>query len=414
MKIIIISQHFPPEPGSAAIRMYELAEYLVKNGHKVTVITPFPNYPQGIIYKKYRGKFYMKERLGNLTIIRTFVYASPKRREFIHGLLYYLSFALTSIFGAFTILKHELIYVYSPPYFLGLSAYIIGKIFNIPYVLEINDLWPKSAIDMGIIKNRLIIKLARKIEKFIYQKAKKIFVYSNRMRQEIIKTGITEGKIEIHPLWIDTNSFKPDKTSYNSIREQYGLSEKFIVMYAGNMGVAQGLHYVIECAKILRKIDKIFFVLIGEGIEKAKLVHQTKRYRLKNILFIPQQPIEIIPRFLSAADVLLVHLNKAPSRLGTIPAKILSYMSCGRPIISGVEGETADLITKSNCGINIEPQNPEAMARAIMYLYNNQHLRAQLGENARNYAIKYFDKNKLLKNLENCLEEIIKSNKINK
>lgn len=405
MKILILTQHFPPEPGSASMRMFELSEHLVARGHEVTVVTPFPNYPKGIIYKEYRGKLFMKKNEKGITTIRTFVYASHNRQKFLHGMLYYSSFMFTSILGALTAGKPDIIYVYSPPYFLGISAWIIGKLFHIPFILEVNDLWPKSAVALGVLKNKYLIKIAEWVEKFIYKNAEKIFVYSRQIGQDIIDTGITDKKVEIHSLWTDTNLFQY-QSDFNDLRIKHQWNDKFVAMYAGNIGAAQGLEHIIECAHLLKKNGKIIFVIVGDGIKKDALVKKRDGNGLKNVQFIQQQPKEVMPQFLSSADILLVHLNRAPHRLGTIPAKLLDYMSCGRPILAAVEGETANLVEKSKCGLAVESQNPEAMAKAILTLYEDRKLRERLGANARNYAVSCFDKMKLLAELENRLYEV--------
>ena len=405
MKILILSHTFPPEPGSASARMFELAEYLVNHNHKVSVITGFPNYPRGVIYKGYKNKLYQREKIQGINVIRTFVYITPRRDKFLPRLLNYASFMISSVWGAFLTGKPHLIYIYSPPIFLGLSAYIIGKLFKSPFVIEVNDLWPEAPIALGMIKNKYIIRLSKKLEKFISKKANKIFFYSHIMRRYVVSLGIKREKTEIHPLWIDTEFFKPT-SSNKRILKQHRIDNKFIIMYAGNIGKAQGLEHLIESAKLLHKISKIEFVIIGDGIERNKLIKKSENYKLDNIKFINQQPKENILKFLSAADVLFLHLNKAPHRLGTIPAKILTYMSIGKPILAALDGEAAELIQNHQCGIKVEPENPEAIAKGILALYKNEALRNELGENARHGAISYYSKSKLLSELETSLQKL--------
>jgi len=405
MKILILSHTFPPEPGSASARMFELAEYLVNRNHKVSVITGFPNYPRGVIYQGYKNKLYQREKIQGINVTRTFIYITTRRAKFLPRLLNYASFMISSVYGALLAGKPQLIYIYSPPIFLGLSAYVIGKLFKSPFVIEVNDLWPEAPIALGMIKNKYLINLSKKLEKFIYKKAHKIFFYSHIMRRYVINLGINRGKTEIHPLWIDTEFFKPTNSN-KRILKQHQIDNKFIIMYAGNIGKAQGLEHLIDCAKLLHKINKMEFVIIGDGIERNELIKKSENYKLDNIKFINQQPKEKIIKFLSAADVLFLHLNKAPHRLGTIPAKILTYMSMGKPILAALDGEAAELINNHQCGIKVEPENPQAIAKGILALYKNEALRNELGENARHCAIYYYSKSKLLSELETSLQKL--------
>ena len=406
MKVLILTQNFPPEPNPAS-RMLEVGEYLVSGGHKVTVVTSFPNYPLGVVYEGYRGKFYQKEKINGVTVIRVYTYTSPKRLKFSPRILNYISFMITSILGMVAAGKHDVIYVWSPPLFSGFSASIAGKFLNAPFIFEVQDLWPKAPIFLKVIKSRFSIWLAERMEKFIYNKAAKIFAISHLMRQEIINTGVPPEKVEVHYNWIDTDVFQPQAETQH-IREKYKLNDKFIVMFAGNMGIAQGLENVIECANILREKKDILFTFVGDGIKKEELIRMKDDYKLENVKFLSRQLKEKMPLFFSSADVLLVHLNKAPFRKTTIPSKICAYMSCGRPILTATEGESAEIIEKSRCGIAVEPENPQAMADAILKLYeSDSELRAEFGKNARNYAVEFFDKRKLLNRLMNSLTEIV-------
>ena len=226
------------------------------------------------------------------------------------------------------------------------------------------------------------------------------------MGQEITNTGIRRKKIEVHPLWIDTRFFKPLQ-GITEIRKKHGFERKFVVLYAGSMGLAQGIDNLIESARILQNKNNISFVLVGGGIKREKLIQLKDRYALKNVKFINPQPIETMPYFFSAADVLFVHLNKAPHRVGTIPEKALAYMSCGKPILMAAEGAAAELVQKHDCGISVEPQNPKAIADGILLLYQDERLRERLGRNARKAAVNFFDKNLVLGNIERQLKEIV-------
>jgi len=407
MNILLLTQYYPPEPGSASMRISEISQYLATQGHDVTVVTGFPNYPQGKIYKGYKIKILQKEKVSGVNIIRVPLYPTPYRRSFKHRMLNHISFMLTAIYGGLLSQKPDVIYFYSPPLFLGFTAWVLKKFYRVPTVVEINDLWPHAPIALGIIKNKIVIRLAEAFERFVYKKTDHLFFYSNTHRQTIVNKGISQKKTEIHPLWVDTEHFKESSKGISKrVREEYGLGNKFVVMYAGVIGLAQGLDVVIEAAGRLRDNPEILFVLIGDGAEKAKLMEKVETERLSNVLFIPFQPVKEIPKFLSAADVLLAHLAPAPHRLGTIPAKVLAYMSMGKLLLVAAYGETADLVKNSGSGLVVEPKNPEQMVKAIISLYQNRELREVMGTKGRKYAVSHFDRGKLLEELEERLIEI--------
>ena len=226
MSILLITQYYPPEPGSASIKMSELAQYLAVKGHDVTVVTGFPNYPQGKIYKGYKIKILQKEKVSGVNIIRVPLYPTPYRRSFKHRMLNHISFMLTAIYGGLLSQKPDVIYFYSPPLFLGFTAWVLKKFYRVPTVVEINDLWPHAPIALGIIKNKIVIRLAEAFERFVYKKTDYLFFYSHTHRKTIVDRGIPREKTEIHPLWVDTEQFSGcGEDERREIREKYGLSE---------------------------------------------------------------------------------------------------------------------------------------------------------------------------------------------
>jgi len=407
LRILLLSQYYPPESGSAAMKMSELADGLVSKGHPVTVVTGFPNYPKGKIFENYHRSFLKTEKINGVKVIRVPLIVPKIRANFIHRMLNHTSFMLTSIYGGIAAENPDLIYYYSPPLFLGFSAWILGKIYRVPTVVEINDLWPQAPIALGVLKNKFIIKFAEKFEKFVYNNTKHLFFYSRTMRNQVVAKGIPKNKTEIHPLWISTKEFSPaSPEKISKIKEKYKLNGKFSLMYAGLIGLPQGLDILIEVANRLKDNKDIIFVLVGGGAEEENIKEKSKKAGLENIRFIPFQPKEEIPTFLSSADVLFAHLNPAIFREGTIPGKVLAYMSMGKPLLVAVEGETNDLVIRSNSGLTAKPRDAKSITENLKKLCNNKDIRKEMGENARKYAIENFEKELLLKNLENKFIEI--------
>ena len=410
MKILLLTQYYPPEGGSCSAHMGELAEDLVERGHEVTVVTGFPNYPDGKIYQGFRRALFKRERLNGIGLIRTFLFVTPKRRSFGPRLFNYTSFMITSFLGALIAGKKDLIYFYSPPLFLGVTAALLGRIWKVPVVMELNDLWPRGPIALGVVRNRFAIKLAETLEMFVYKNSTKIFTYSKRMREEVIKAGVPEEKVEIHNLWIDSKFFKPASSEEaDVIRKQYGLEGKFVVMYTGLVGMAQGLEVLVDAAEILASggENDIVVVIVGGGPEREGLVQRTKTKGLENVVLVDQQPREKMPAFTSAADVLVSHLTAAPHRIGTIPAKILAYMAGEKPVLVGAEGEAADLVKNLNCGLAVPPDDPEAMAEGIKKLHEMPAPRLQeMIVNGKIAIDKYYERKKVVSSLEEGLDVV--------
>jgi glycosyltransferase involved in cell wall biosynthesis len=408
VKVLLVSQFYPPEPNSAAQKLSDLARHLRARGHQATVVTGFPNYPDGVLYPGYRRALCRRETIDGVPVFRTFVTVTPKRREFGPRMGNYLSFMLSSIYGALRAGRHDLVYVYSPPLFLGVSGYVISRWFRVPFILDVHDLWPKAPIQMGIVKHPMLVRIAEGLERFLYAKADRVFFYSYWMREETVRSGLPEGKTEVHPLWVDTEVFRPVSDGAPAeIRKRHAMGEGLVVMYAGNLGLPQGLDTAIECARLLRdrRVDDVRFVFVGGGADRERLIGLARGHGLENVLFVPSQPVSSMPAFMSAADVLLLHLDKAPFRLGTIPGKLVTYMSCGRAVLAGLEGEGARLITEAGCGVVVEPQNPDAMAEGLLRL-RNPDLRRAMGEAGRRTAVDRFDRQKLLAEFEDSLERV--------
>jgi len=375
MRILLLSQYFPPESGSAAAKMAEMADYLSGRGHQVRVVCQVPNYPAGEVYPGYVGTWFRREHRNGFQITRTWSYATPERVRFWPRFLNYASFMATSLAGIFSGNRPEVILVYSPPLFLGATASLAGRMWGTPFVFWVNDLWPRAAVSLGFMREGPYYQLACEMERLIYRQAAKIFVYSRHMGQEVAKGGADPHKIECHPLWIDTQVFRPDPEGAAAVRQQYGWGDKFVVLYGGNLGLAQGLDILVESALLLRDNPEIIFALVGSGVEKPNLEQRVRDYGLTNVIFIGHQPKEQVGAFFSAADLLFAHLKEAPHRVGTVPEKLLAYMACGRPVLlAAQQGAAADLVKEHGCGFVVSPDNPVFLAQTISSLKGHGQL----------------------------------------
>jgi colanic acid biosynthesis glycosyl transferase WcaI len=407
LDVLIITSSFIPDISPNARILSEISEDLVKQGHRVTVSTPFPYHPAWVVPEQYRWKLYKVEQLGEIKLIRTYVYASPKK-TFITRMLNNVSIMVATCLGGLGTNKHDAALVMSPPLLMGITAYTVKMLKNTPFVLSVQDLYPETAIELGMLKNKYLINLSQKLEKFLYQKSDKIAVISDGFKKNLISKGIDSDKIEVIHNWVDLEFITPSERD-NHIRTEYEIGNKFMILFAGTMGLAQGLDTIIESARLLRDIDDILFVFVGHGVAKERLISTCRKYALENVKFIPVQPRERIPSFLAAADVCLATLKRKLLFSITIPCKIYEIMSAGRPIVLGVDGDAKQLIEKANCGICVEPENPHEMADAIIKMYENDDLRAEYGRNGRNYVVKNHSRWQLTKAYERLLRDAANS-----
>ena len=404
MNIVLISRYFPPEIGTAANLFCELAEGLKKKGHTVTVLTGFPWYNIKEVPKKYSWKIYMKENIKGVEIIRLkFPIFGPMKLKLAVGHIT-MPFA-TCILGLF-MKKPDIVYVYSPPIFLGITGWVIKILKKTKFALGVQDLHPKCYIDQGVLKNKFLIYILEGIEKFCYRKADIITVHSSGNKDYIVKEkSIPETKVEILHNWLDTDIMTPLPRK-NEFSDKYQLNDKFIVGYAGTLGMSQGCLSIVEAAKILAGEKGIEFFIVGDGIEKKEMVEKTKEYGLTNIRYLEMQTKEMYPLVVAASDVGLVTLNKKV-KTPVVPSKILSMMAAARPVLSSMplEGDAPELIKQSNCGICIEAENPKLLAETILYLYNNPGKCKEYSESGRKYVVAEFSLKKAVENLEKIFEK---------
>lgn len=405
LKILVISQYFPPEIGAAATRVGELVSALHLKGHKITVVTEFPNYPKGIIADHYRRKLFLREKSNNIDVIRTFVFAS-ERGTFFQRILFYTSFMLSSIFGALRTQKFDIILATSPPLFVALSGYILSLLKGCDFVFEVRDIWPESAIMLHQLKGRFLIWISEKLELFLYRRAKHIIVVTRGFVEDLRAKGVPRQKISLVSNGVDVDFFKP-RPKAPDVSKRLHLENRFVVSYTGNIGLAQGFDTIFECAEILKEEENIVFVLIGDGVSKKRNIAAVKERRLNNILFVDAQPKSEISAYLSVADVCLVPMKKTQLHLITVPAKLYESMACGKPIILSVDGEARRILEEARAGIFVEPENSEQMANAVLRLYQSPELLSTYGQNGRKYVVDHYSRRQQAEALEKVLLDLI-------
>ena len=392
MHILLLSTVFPPDIRSASQIMYELSETLVKHGYKVTVITAIP---EGYESPKFKEHFYHTENKNGVEIIRvsTIPIHKIKAPAVIRGIGQILN-ALAYFVIGFRLKKVDVSIAYSPPLGLGITGYLLRKTRGIPHILNVQDLVPQYAIDLGILKNKLLIRFLKILEHFVYRGSQYITVHSSSNKEYIIGEGQNEEKVYVIPNWVDIDAIKPSEKQ-NNYRKEYQLEDKFVVIFAGILGFAQDLDTVVDSCLYLKEYKNIVILIVGEGVEKERLIKKTENLALDNIRFLPFVSKEKYPEVVAASDVCLATLQET-LKCPVIPSKILGYMSAGRPVITALplEGDAPKVIQDAKCGMCVPPGEPKKLADAIIEMYKDKAKCDQWGANGRKYIEDFHDREK--------------------
>lgn len=402
MRILFLAQCYAPEDVSAATLITQLTVDLTKRGHQVSIVTGVPSYPHGFVFKGYRNRLYHVETLDNVRVIRTWSYISPSKR-FWSRLFHYGTYSATAFYGGLAAGRPDVLVSFSPPLPLGLSAWLLSRIWRVPWVLQLEDLYPDAAVAAGVMRNKRVISFFLKMENFLYRNSQHISVISEGFRQTLLAKKIPHSKIEVIPVWADPDEVCPGPKE-NSFRHEHGLDEKFVVMYAGNIGLTSCLEDVLAAAEALREQAKIQFVIVGEGVKKAALNAERQNRQLTNITFLPYQRREIFPVMLAAANLILVTLN-ASAAVSSLPSKVFSGMASARPIlaVAPAESELARIVREANCGWVVSPGSPMDLAMTIAQKIGQESLLVQAGQNGRACLEKYYSRNGCIEAYEKML-----------
>lgn len=405
MKILFLTQYCPPEVGAPQNRIFEFAKQLKKFGHEVTILTAMPNYPRGEIFEEYRGKKIVKETIDGIDIVRTGIYAT-KSKDFVKRLRNYLSFTWSSVFsGAKHIEKQDVIITESPPLFLGWSGYVLSKMKKAKFIFNVSDLWPESAVKLGVLNNKAMIRASTWLEEFCYRKAAAVTGQTKGIVDNIVSRGFDKNKVHIITNGVDTEFFKKENRS-EEFRESIGIKNKFAVVYAGIHGIAQGLEVLVDAAEIIKEEKEIQIVFIGEGPEKPMLMNKVKEKKLENVTFLPMQDKKDMPKIIASMDATVVPLKKLDIFKGALPSKMFENLASEIPIVLAVEGEAENLINDAQAGIVVEPENSKEIAKAILKLHKNKELREDLGKNGRSYVMNNFSREAIARKLEDILLDL--------
>jgi glycosyltransferase involved in cell wall biosynthesis len=409
MNILYLTQYFPPEVGAGENRAFEMVRNLKRLGHKITVITEFPNYPSGLVPKRYSFKLFERKKFEGIEVIRTYVKASPKR-SFKNRILFYFSFMLTSILAGLKLhKKFDLIYATSPPLFVGLAGYLISMVKNLKFVFEARDIWPDAAIVLGVLKNKTLISLVKRMENLYYRKAHKVITISKGLSLLLENKGVPPSKIEVVYNGANTEVFR-FMVGNESPKEKIGYKDRFLALYFGTMGLVHGVDLLVKVAQVLKEKDYIKFLMVGNGPHLDKIKKLKDLHQLSNLDIQEEKPRDVLLKIIASADVCLVPVKKEEFFKSVLPVKMFEAWACGRPIILSADGEAKEHMEKAHAGVWVEPESVIGIKEAILFLHDRPELCKELGKNGRSYVEKYFSRKIQAEKLEKILVKTLHDN----
>jgi glycosyltransferase involved in cell wall biosynthesis len=396
MHILIIHQAFASlnEPGGT--RHYELARYLVSRGHKVTVIASTVSYITGSTSLKKNGD----KNEENITILRASAY-SAHHKSFIHRVLAFFSFMLSSFWIGMGVKNVDVIWGTSPPIFQGVTAWVLARLKGAKFLFEVRDLWPQFAIAVGVLRNRWLILAMEWLERTLYRAADQVMVNSPGYLDHVRGRGAK--RVELIPNGADPSMFDPVNEG-TAFRRIHHLDHKFVAMYAGAHGMSNDLDVVLDAAQQLEDRPEIEVVLVGDGKEKAALVARAEAMSLHNVTFLPSVPKSEMAEALSAADACIAILKPLEEYKRTYPNKVFDYMAAGRPVVLAIDGVIREVVESAECGLFAAPGDPPALARALRELASDRTRSCTLGLRGRKYLEEHFSRETMAENLLKMLE----------
>ncbi len=396
MKILYVTQYYPPEVAAPASRASELARHWVAEGHEVTILTGFPNHPTGKVPPEYWAKLrrlVCREEIDGVDVVRTWLLPVPNRKP-LERMLNYTSFMLSASLTGLFVGRPDVVIATSPQLLVGLAGWWLARVKRVPSIFEVRDLWPESMVASGVGSDRSkVVRLLARVSAFLYRRSDHIVVVTDAFRRELEeKWHVPPERISVVENGVETELFAPTGPTLAELGAS-AVPEGFVVSYVGTLGLAHGLDTVLDAAATLRdSLPAARFLFIGEGADRERLVGIARERGLSNVTFLPQQPRGLIPAYIRASDVCLVPLRRSEVFKTVIPTKTLEFMACARPIVLGVEGQIRQIVEEASAGVAVPPEDASALAQAIQHLHDHPDLRRSLGLSGRQYVQRRFSR----------------------
>ncbi len=389
MRILLITQWYPPEPVGY---ISDLTESFLREGHSVSVLTAFPNWPYGKIYKGYSQSFSFSEELNGIRVQRAPLYPDHSASGFGRVFNYITFSAFSTFVGLSYLQRHDIVLMLTPSMSVFPPGAILSKKWKVPLVLNIQDMWPEALAASGLIKSSHLLKIVSAVCNFAYRRSKKIAVISRGFKDNLVEKGVREEKVVVIPNTVDVEKYSPIVANAD-LTQKLGMYGKFNFLYAGTMGPSQHLDTVLSAAAELRGHPHLQINLVGDGNDVGKLKEKARRLALNNVKFLGRYPEKEIQNILALADVLFLHLKDEPILRITVPHKTLVYMAMGKPVLAAVDGETAEIVTNADAGVSCRPNDPEDLAKKMLAMSRMSRKKLdEMGENGRRTACKKYSK----------------------
>jgi glycosyltransferase involved in cell wall biosynthesis len=388
MHILFLTDNFPPEGNAPATRTFEHAREWVKNGHRVTVITGAPNFPEGRVFAGYKNRLYSREDMDGIEVRRVITYITANE-GFLRRIVDYVSFMVTSFIAGIFVPKPDVVVATSPQFFCAVGGWLLAAVRFKPFVFELRDIWPASITAVGAMKPSLMIRLLEKLELFLYRRAQRIVAVTYSFKEELISRGIDGAKIEVVINGVDLSTYKPQKRD-SELAVATELQGKFVAAYVGTHGMAHALDTIVDAAELLSDRDDIRILFAGGGAEAQRISQVVADRRLSNVVCLGRQDKNVMPRIWSLCDVSIVHLRNTDLFRTVIPSKIFESFAMALPILIGVpDGEATAIVRREEAGVVIPPEDAALMADAIRQLADNPAAMQIYRDNALAAAPRY-------------------------
>jgi hypothetical protein len=405
MRVLVVCHYFSPEIGAPQARLSELARAWTEASDEVTVLTGMPNHPTGVVPEPYRGRIRVQESLDGVRVVRTWLYATPNK-GMLKKTLGHLSFMVTGfLLGLGPTGDTDVVVVSSPTFFSVFSAWALARCKRARLVVEVRDLWPAIFVELGVLRNRSVIRALEALEMAAYRAADAVVVVTEGFREDLVRRGVPPDKVHVVPNGADLDRFDAAATDVDEARAELGAATgETLVLYIGAHGISHGLETVAEAAAKLSG-EAVHFAFVGEGAEKERLVARVRDLGLTNVTLRPGVPRDQVGRLLAAADICLVPLRDVPLFSSFIPSKMFEYMAASKGIIGGVRGEPARILEAAGALV-VEPEDAAALAGAVRDLAADPERRASMGRHGRSYVTEHFDRRKLAGRYRDLLLEV--------
>ncbi|MEM8557588.1 MAG: glycosyltransferase family 4 protein [Bacteroidota bacterium] len=407
MRVLFVSNYFPPEVNAPATRLYEHAKQWVADGGEVEVLTSVPNFPEGEVYAGYENRLTLEEHEG-IEALRVPMYVAANEGGF-KRIRSYLSFMRSAIQNARRVRqKPDIVVGTSPQFFCALAGYWIARRFGVPFVLEVRDLWPESVVAVGAMSRNWIIRFFEKVERYLYRHADHVVVVTDSFVDHVVRGGARRECVSVIKNGADLDRLREplDETERAQVRSQHGWNGKFVAAYMGTIGMAHRADVLLKAAQRCEDPD-IAWVVVGAGAERAALERRAAELALPNFYLVDKQPKERIFYYLAESDVSVVHLRDLPLFRTVIPSKLFEAMAFGTPIVLGVRGESKNLIDSSGAGLSVPPEDPEALVEAVLSLKQDRERYERAARDGQRFVAEHFDRRKLARRYWSLLEKVV-------